>query len=412
MVSASFVLKVFKLVVEMEEIDWLGGMDDEVEMNDLFVVIVPVIKVERIEDLVVPWLREKEDVDVFKLDTVDDKEEDDESVAIRELGIMDDDVIMDEQFVVIIPVIRFERVEDFKVSEGLCERKDVEVFKKETVEDKEEDSGKLTKVAVAAVFVWELVDVEGIDDDSVEIRELECMDEEELIMVCLFVVIVLVNRVERVEDFRIVLEGFCEKEDVDVSKLVTVEDKDEDSGMLTKVVVAAVFVWELSKLVELWVMSATDVKEFVEVEDSSPEDDDAPEVENESEEVEEKSLEVRDDDINELIEDESCPVWEGEFVDDSNCVWDDTESVLTTSSDVEDCDCELSPIVWTVEDDGLGLELGFWVWLVTRLVVWLVGLGLGFDNWSEELTVEDWEDGDVEVSCEVSNKKFVCWNNS
>ena len=29
-------------------------MDDEVEMNDLFVVIVPVIKVERIEDLVVP----------------------------------------------------------------------------------------------------------------------------------------------------------------------------------------------------------------------------------------------------------------------------------------------------------------------------------------------------------------------
>ena len=90
---------------------------------------------------------------MFKLDTVDDKEEDDESVAIRELGIMDDDVIMDEQFVVIIPVIRFERVEDFKVSEGLCERKDVEVFKKETVEDKEEDSGKLTKVAVAAVFV-------------------------------------------------------------------------------------------------------------------------------------------------------------------------------------------------------------------------------------------------------------------
>ena len=84
--------------------------------------------------------------------------------------------------------------------------------------------------------------MEGIDNDSVEIRELECMDEEELIMVCLFVVIVLVNRVERVEDFRIVLEGFCEKEDVDVSKLVTVEDKDEDSGMLTKVVVAAVFV--------------------------------------------------------------------------------------------------------------------------------------------------------------------------
>ena len=67
-------------------------------------------------------------------------------------------------------------------------------------------------------------------------------------------------------------------------------------------------------------MSATDVKEFVEVEDSSPEDDDAPEVKNESEEVEEKSLEVRVDDINELIEDESCPVWEGEFVDDSNCV--------------------------------------------------------------------------------------------
>lgn len=86
------------------------------------------------------------------------------------------------------------------------------------------------------------MEVEGIDNDSVEIRELECMDEEELIMVCLFVVIVLVNRVERVEDFRIVLEGFCEKEDVDVSKLVTVEDKDEDSGMLTKVVVAAVFV--------------------------------------------------------------------------------------------------------------------------------------------------------------------------
>ena len=84
--------------------------------------------------------------------------------------------------------------------------------------------------------------MEGIDNDSVEIRELECMDEEELIMVCLFVVIVLVIRVERVEDFRIVLEGFCEKEDVDVSKLVTVEDKDEDSGMLTKVVVAAVFV--------------------------------------------------------------------------------------------------------------------------------------------------------------------------
>ena len=86
------------------------------------------------------------------------------------------------------------------------------------------------------------MEVEGIDNDSVEIRELECMDEEELIMVCLFVVIVLVNRVERVEDFRIVLEGFCDKEDVDVSKLVTVEDKDEDSGMLTKVVVAAVFV--------------------------------------------------------------------------------------------------------------------------------------------------------------------------
>ena len=86
------------------------------------------------------------------------------------------------------------------------------------------------------------MDVEGIDDDSVEIRELECMDEEEIFMVCLFVVIVLVIRVERVEDFRIVLEGFCEKEDVDVSKLVTVEDKDEDSGMLTKVVVAAVFV--------------------------------------------------------------------------------------------------------------------------------------------------------------------------
>ena len=86
------------------------------------------------------------------------------------------------------------------------------------------------------------MDVEGIDDDSVEIRELDCMDEEEIFMVCLFVVIVLVIRVERVEDFRIVLEGFCEKEDVDVSKLVTVEDKDEDSGMLTKVVVAAVFV--------------------------------------------------------------------------------------------------------------------------------------------------------------------------
>lgn len=60
---------------------------------------------------------------------------------------------------------------------------------------------------------------------------------------------------------------------------------------------------------------------------------------------------------------------------------------------MEDCDCELSPIDWTVEDEGLGLGL--------------VGLGLGFDIWSEELTVEDWEDGDVEVSCEVSNKKFI-----
>ena len=78
---------------------------------------------------------------------------DDESVEIREFGIMDNDVIMDEFFVVLVPIIRVEKVEDFKVPEGLCERKDVEVFKKETVEDKEEDSGKLTKVAVAAVFV-------------------------------------------------------------------------------------------------------------------------------------------------------------------------------------------------------------------------------------------------------------------
>ena len=78
---------------------------------------------------------------------------DDESVEIREFGIMDNDVIMDEFFVVLVPIIRVEKVEDFKVPEGLCERKDVEVFKKETVEDKEEDSGKLTKVSVAAVFV-------------------------------------------------------------------------------------------------------------------------------------------------------------------------------------------------------------------------------------------------------------------
>ncbi len=83
--------------------------------------------------------------------------------------------------------------------------------------------------------------MEGNDDDSVEIREFGCMDEEEIIKDELFVVIASVIKVESVEDF-IVPEGFCEKEDVDVSKLVTVEDKEEASGMLTKVVVSAVFV--------------------------------------------------------------------------------------------------------------------------------------------------------------------------
>ena len=84
------------------------------------------------------------------------------------------------------------------------------------------------------------MEVEGIDDDSFENNELGCMDDE-VIMDDLYVVIVLVIKVERIEDF-IVPEGLCEIEDVDVSKLETVEDKKEDLGKLTKVAVAAVFV--------------------------------------------------------------------------------------------------------------------------------------------------------------------------
>ena len=142
-------------------------------------------------------------------------------------------------------------------------------------------------------------------------------------------------------------------------------------------------------------MSAVSVEsgEFEEVDDETSEVD---------RELEEEEVEVVDE-VNRSIVDENDNDWEGEFVDVWDCIWVEAGCVLTTSSDVEACVCEFSPTDWVVEDEGLRLVSGCWLRLVSRFVDGL-GLGLGSDVWSEELTVEESEEGDVVVSCDESEE--------
>ena len=151
-------------------------------------------------------------------------------------------------------------------------------------------------------------------------------------------------------------------------------------------------------------MSAVNVEsgEFEEVDDKSPKETSEVDRELEEEDVDEIGRILEEvDEVNESIVDENGTDWEGEFVDVSDGIWDEAGCVLTTSSDVEACVCELSPTDWVVEEEGLRLVSGFWLGLVSRFVDGL-GLGLGSDIWSEELTVEESEEGDVEVSCDES----------
>lgn len=230
----------------------------------------------------------------------------------------------------------------------------------------------------------EVIGVEDVSDGNKEFGGMEEVIKDEVIdMDGLLMVIEPVNEDERVEDFTL-LAGNCVKEDV--SKL---ETKVEDSEELTKVDDASVFVWEVSKLVSAICVES---REFEEDDDTSPEEISEDDEEWKEEDEMGRMLGVVDE-VNKSVVDENGTDWDGEFVDVSDSNWDEAGAVLTTSSDVEACVCELSPTDWVVEDEGIGLVSGFWDGM---------GLGLGSDVWSEELTVEDSEEGDVEVSCEES----------